>query len=187
MERYKRKIVPSFVSILQQFHDRVSSQNIADIIISNPDRLPELMDCFFHENLRICQRAAMPLGMIGKTHTYLLYPYVKRMLAYLDNPPHDAVVRNTIRTFQFMDFPEELEGIVFDKCMTYLCDLDQAIAIRVFSMTVCANISMKYPELTHELIPILEDQLPHGSTGFKSRGSKLLVKLRKIAETSNLE
>ncbi len=177
--------MPSFEDILCQFHDKVTAQNIANTVIANPEKLDELMDCFFHENIRICQRAAWPVGIIGKTETHLLYPYVERLLTAIESPIHDALVRNTVRTFQFMDFPEDLEGRVFDTCLTLLMDIDQAVAIRVFSMTVCTNICVKYPELAIELIPVLEEQIPHGSTGFKNRGMKMLAKLRKLEDTES--
>lgn len=174
--------MPGFEEIFRQFHDKVTATNIADTVAANPDRLPELMECFFHEEMRICQRAAWPVGMLGDKNAELLYPYIEEMLAAIDNPTHNAVIRNTLRTFQFMDFPEDVEGRVFDVCISLLMDHDRAIAIKVFSMTVCANICMKYPELAHELIPVIEEQLPFGSTGFKARGGKLLKQLRKVAE-----
>lgn len=138
------------------------------------------MECFFDEDLRICQRAAWPVGLIGKEHVQLLYPYIGRMLDNLKEPMHDAITRNTFRTFQFMDFPEDLEGRVFDISMDYLMHIENAVALRVFAMTTAANITIKYPELAAELIPIIEEQLPHGSAGFKNRGAKLLNKLRNL-------
>ena len=173
--------MPSFRQILTQFHDKVTARTIADTIASQPDRLPELMDCFFDENIRICQRAAWPLGMLGETHAHLLYPYLPQMIDAVRKPLHNAVIRNVLRTFQYMDFPEEVEGEVFDLCMSKLMDQSQAIAVKAFSMTVCANICMKYPALAAELIPVLEEIIPHGSSGVKARGRKLLVQLRKIA------
>ena len=173
--------MPTILSILKQFHSKETAQAIADSAASDPARLAELMDCFFHEEMRICQRAAWPVGILGKSHTELLYPYLEAMLTNLNTPHHDAVVRNTMRTFQFMTFPEDMEGQVFDVSLSLLMDMGNATGIRVFAMTVCANICMKYPALASELIPVIEEQLPHGSVGFKSRGGKLLSKLRSLA------
>jgi len=57
----------------------------------------------------------------------------------------------------------------------------EAIAIRVFSMTVCANITFKYPSLAQELIPVIEEHIPHGSAGFRARGAKLLKQLKTLS------
>lgn len=173
--------MPSLEARLRQFHDKATAQNIADSLANAPYRIPELIACLLHKEMRICQRASWPLGILGKSHPELLYPYLQKILQAIENPVHDAVVRNTMRTFQFMDFPEDIEGHIFDVCMNHLMNIDNAIAIRVFAMTTCSNICMKYPSLAHELIPVIEEQLPHGSTGFKNRGEKLLTKLKKIS------
>jgi hypothetical protein len=48
-------------------------------------------------------------------------------------------------------------------------------------MTVLFNIVKKYPELKDELKMSIEDQLPYGSAGFKSRGRRILKSLEKIS------
>jgi hypothetical protein len=115
--------------------------------------------------------------MIADHKPELIIPYVERMLHNLDAPHHDAVIRNTFRTLQNIDIPEELEGLAFEKAFNFLANPQNAIAIRVFAMSVCGNIAQKYPELKHELIPIIEEQLPYGSAGFKNRGIKVLKSL----------
>ena len=152
---------------------------ISDIVVKQPQRMDELMNLFFDEDLRICQRASWPVGLLADKNPRLIEPYIKKMLDNLDTPHHNAVIRNTFRTFQETDFPEELEGIAFEKAFNFLLEVNNAIAIRVFAMTVCGNIALKYPELSHELIPVIEDGLPHGSAAFRSRGNSILKKLRK--------
>ena len=151
--------------------------------MSHPIRLAELMDLFFDEDLRTCQRASWPVGLLADKNPQLIEPYIKKMLDNLDTPHHDAVIRNTFRTFQETDFPEDLEGIAFDKAFDFLLDTNNAIGIRVFAMTVCGNIATKYPELCHELIPVIEEWIPHSSAGFRSRGKFVLKQLRKVIKT----
>jgi hypothetical protein len=55
-----------------------------------------------------------------------------------------------------------------------------AVAIRVFSMTVLANVIEDQPDMRRELKLILEDQLPYGSSAFKSRGNKVLKKITEV-------
>ena len=174
----------SFEHMLCSWASKDTRDEVLKIVIDDPSRMDELMECFFHKDLRISHNAAWPIGYITQRKPGSLNPYLKKMINNLDEPHHDAVVRNTFRTFQFVQFPEDLEGLVFEKAFNYLLDVEYAIAIRVFAMTVCANIAMKYPDLCHELIPVIEDHLPHGSTGFKSRGNKLLIELRKLLDES---
>jgi hypothetical protein len=151
---------------------------VLNAIEDQPSRMEELMDCFFDENLRLCQYASWPAGMIADQNPELIIPYLEKMLNNLDTPHHDAVLRNTFRTLQNLDIPEDLEGLAFEKAFDFLSNPQNAIAIRVFAMSVCGNIAKKYPELKQELIPVIEEQLPYGSAGFISRGMKVLKALK---------
>ncbi len=151
---------------------------IIEEIKENPGRMQELMDCFFDEDLRLCQRAAWPVGMITDHAPGLIIPYLEKMLINLETPHHDAIVRNTFRTLQNINIPEDIEGLAFEKAFNYLLDPNNAIGIRVFAMTVCGNIALKYPELKDELVPVIEEQMPHGSAGYISGGKRVLKSLK---------
>lgn len=171
---------------LTSFRELLAIKNSKEIVVQiieeikkNPSRMKELMDCFFDEDLRLCQRAAWPAGMIADHDSQLIIPYLEAMLNNLDAPHHDAVIRNTFRTLQNVEIPEEIEGLAFEKAFEYLLNPQNAVAIRVFAMTVCGNIALKYPELKHELVPVIEEQLPFGSAGYISRANRVLKSLGK--------
>ncbi len=171
------------ISFLDSFVDKEykhTGSDIAIIVQKEPKRIKELMECFFSDNIRICQRSAWTVGYLGKTCPELLDPYLEKMLYNLADAPHDAIIRNTFRTFQQIEFPEKIVGHAFDMSFKYFVCVKNAVAIRVFAMTVCSNISIKYPDLIPELILAIEANMEHGSAGFQSRGRKLLTKLRKI-------
>jgi hypothetical protein len=67
----------------------------------------------------------------------------------------------------------KLQTSVFE----YLQNPKIAVAIRVFSMTVVANITEGQPDMRRELKLILEDQLPYGTAAFKSRARKVLKQI----------
>jgi len=172
-------LIPPFRDLLDSGNSKETATLIANSIVSHPNRIDELMELFFDADLRTCQRASWPVGLLADKNSQLLEPHIERMLLNLDTKHHDAVVRNTFRTFQVTDFPEDLEGIAFDKAFDFLLDINNAIAIRVFAMTVCCNIALKYPELINELIPVIEEYMPYGSAGFRSRGNSILKRLKK--------
>ena len=93
---------------------------------------------------------------------------------------HDAVKRNTVRLLQGVDLPEELMGRVVDICFKFLLDVKEPVAVRVFSMQVLYNICLKEPELADELRIVIEEFMPHGTAGFKSRGKRILKGLQKL-------
>ena len=169
-----------FRQSLEEDYSKEGAMHVVQCIQKDNSRMQELMECFFDEDLRVCQRAAWPAGMIADVKPELIIPFLEKMLLNLDTPHHDAVIRNTFRTLQNVEIPEDLEGLAFEKAFEFLLDPKNAIAIRVFAMTVCGNIALKYPELKHELVPVIEEQLPYGSAGFKNRGAKILKKLNEI-------
>ena len=134
---------------------------------------------FFSTELRVNQRASWPVGKIGERHPELIRPYLPKMIEHLDQPSHAAVKRNTVRILADIELPEDLLGPTYERCFGYLNDPEEPIAIRVFSMSVCFNITKVYPELGDELYEAIEFYLPHGSAGFKSRGKKVMKALKK--------
>lgn len=159
---------------LSREHSKKISLEIVNYIMIHPDATDQLMKCFFEKNLRICQRAAWPLGILGQQSPDLLLPYLDQMIKNLNDPPHDAVIRNTVRTWQYMDIPEAYQGEIFDICFNYIANPKMASAIRAFSMTVCENIAKEIPELKEELHLAINDILDHASSGVKSRAKKVL-------------
>lgn len=170
----------TFREILSRPQSKDNAKLIVEAIKQKPSKLKELMELFFDKEMRVCQRAAWPLGMIGSKNPELLIPYLPQLIENLKKPHHDAVIRNTFRIWEEMDIPEDYEGQVYDICFEKFTDVKQAIAIRVFAMTVCANIALKYPELIDEIKPVIEEYYPHGSAGFQSRSKKILKKFQKL-------
>lgn len=165
-------MVNEIESILSDRQSKKMATTIVDIIIQDESRIDELMQCFFSDELRTCQHAAWPVGIIAEKHPTILLPYLPQMVANLDQPKHDAVVRNTLRTFQFMEIPEELQSEVYDRCLEYLSNPKYPIAFTAFSITVCTDIAMQYPELRAEVIAAIDYRMPHGSSGIRARGAK---------------
>lgn len=146
---------------------------LVDYIIENPSSIERLMRCFFSKELRTCQYAAWPLGILGSRKPQMLYPYIEQMITHLKTPKHNAVIRNTLRTWQEMEIPEKYEGLIFEICFNYLVDPNYAIAIRAFSIAVASNIASKYPDLAQELKAELLNQLNYPqSAGIKYRLKK---------------
>ena len=168
----------SFRTILITEHSRTATDRILSEIADNPNRIDELMACFFDNDLMICQRAAWPVGDLGEKHPELVIPYLHQMIKNLEHPKHGAIIRNTVRTWQSMEIPEEHQGDIYEICFNYIIDPKIPIASRAFSMTVCANICKENPELKDELIIAIEDQLEMGSPGIVSRGRRIIATLK---------
>jgi len=170
----------NLVNELQRDFDKETRDKIVRYIGSDQKRFSSLVSAFLDQPYRITQRAAWPLSYCVEKHPQLIKPHLKRIILNLKKPGiSDAVKRNTLRFLQIVSIPKTLHAKTLDICFGFLQDKKEPIAIRVFSMTVLANLSKHYPELKGELIAIIEDQMPYGSAGFVSRGKKTLKQLRK--------
>jgi len=164
---------------LQKDFDKSTCDRIVAFIGNDRKKFSTLVEAFLNSEYRITQRAAWPLSHAVKQHPELIKPHLKKIITNLKKPKiHDAVKRNTVRLLQFISIPKSLHGIALNNCFKLLQDKKEPIAIKVFSMTVLANITQHYPELKGELITVIEDQMPYGSAGFISRGKKVLKQLR---------
>jgi hypothetical protein len=181
----RRKIIQvklPFVNLLELIlrqPSKATATKIAGYIGNDPARFSELVGLFLAGPYRITQRAAGRLGHCLQHHPELIKPHLKKILDQLGRPGiHDSVKRNIVRLLQGIEIPKSLQGKTADACFAYLGNPKEPIAVRVFSMSVLANLAKESPELKNEIIPLIEDQLPFGSAGFRSRGRKVLRELR---------
>lgn len=169
----------NLIKTLQSSFDKRTMNKIVAYIGNDPTKFDELVAAFLNSPYRITQRAAWPLSSCVKAHPELVRPHLKMIIKNLAKPGiHDAVKRNTLRFLQFIEIPKPLHGITLDICFPLVQNVKEPVAIRVFAMTVVANLCEMYPELRGELTEIIDKQMPYASAGFRSRGVKILRKLK---------
>jgi hypothetical protein len=163
-------------------HSKKNTQLICSFIGTDVDKMKELMDCFFSNEYRISQRAAMAVSECFDQHPHLLLPYLAEMCAILDREDvHIALTRNTVRIFQFVQLPAKLQAKVFDQCLGFLQSPQYPVAVKAFSMTVLYNICKEFPELKAEVIPVLEQEMAYAEKpGILSRGRKIMKQLHQL-------
>ncbi len=170
----------NLVKIIEKEQSVAQRDRIVRYVGHDAGRFKELVQVFLEGPYRITQRASWPLGVCVEKYPDLVLPHLKSLLMQLSVPDqHDAVKRNIVRLLQFVEIPTRLQGLAVEQCFRLLQDTQEPVAIRVFSMTVLANLADHLPELKNELIPYIEDQLPYQSAGFVSRGRKLLAKWKR--------
>lgn len=160
-------------------HSKRQCTKIVKYVGDNTARFAQLVKLFLQGPYRITQRAAWPVSYCVEAHPTLVNKHLNALLtaaAKKDAP--EAVKRNVMRLLQYIEIPKRLQGRTADLCYRFLSSPEEAIAVRVFAMTVMANLSATFPELARELVIILEDALPYGSPGFVSRARKVLKKIK---------
>ncbi len=160
---------------LELGHSRLFTDDIVNEIIAHPEKMDELIQIFIEGPVQITQRSAWSISVVAEKHPELLFNYFDLFIDLLNQPnKHDAVNRNIVRAFQFMDIPTKYEGKVLNVCFNLLNSSNEPIAVKVFCMTVIYNLSKKYPDIIPELKASIETLMPTASSGIKNRGTKIL-------------
>ncbi len=168
-------------SALLKEHSRKQALKISNYIGKDPKKFKILADFFLGNEYRLAQRAAYSINFCGTNHPNLITPLIPKMLLKLeDKNVHDAVKRNSLRLFQFISIPKKYHGKVVQTSFKLLQDYSQPIAIRVFAMTTIANLCPLYPELSNELLPIIQKELSQNpKPAYISRAKKALKIIQK--------
>ena len=159
-------------------HSKRQSLKIARWVGNDPKRFAELMNLFLRGEYRVTQRSAWIISHCAENHQNLITPWLSAMVKKMQEPGvHDAVKRNVVRILQDIDIPPPLLGRVVSLLFNYLTDVEVPIAVKVFSMTVLANVAKRKPDLRHELRITIEQLFPYSGAGFCSRARKILKQL----------
>ena len=160
-------------------HSYENSEKLAWDIMENPHYLNDLFQLFWENDYRITQRATWAIIIITEWKPKLIKPFVEKMILTLKMKAiNDSIKRNTVRILAEFPIPLHMEGEITEICFGYLNNPAEAIAIKVFSMTILERMVEKHPELKAELIYAIETGMEFGSAGYRSRGGKILTKLR---------
>ena len=160
---------------LERGHSKPISLRIAEHIGADPDRFAVLMRCLLRETPRIVQRAAWPMGMVCEAHPELAVPWIATMLDLLDEPVHEAVHRNIVRTFQFCALPKKHHGRLTEAMFAWIADARKPIAPRASAISVALRLVKLYPELADELHLLVEEALRHDpGPAIRSRAIKAM-------------
>lgn len=163
---------------LQKEHSRKNCDKIVDWIGSHIDRFNQLFQIFLLNDYRLEQRAAWPVSYCVRNHPDFIKNNFAELLKKMKSTgAHDAIKRNGVRLLQDVDIPGKYEGEIIEMCFSFLNSQQEAIAVKTFSMSILERLTLKYPDLTTELYISIEDQLPHQSPAFKSKGKKILKNL----------
>ncbi len=159
-------------------HSKRQTVKIAQWIGSDQKRFAQLMQLFLEGEYRIVQRSSWIVSVCAEQYPVLVTPWLSRMIKKMqEKNVHNAVQRNVVRLLQFVDLPRSLQGRAANICFNFLQSPETPIAVKAFSMTVLANIARKEPDLKREVALVIEELLPYGGPGIRSRGKKVLHQL----------
>jgi hypothetical protein len=156
-------------------HTRAINKEIVDYIGQKESRFEKLLECFFSDDMRLSHRSSWALADAAVRYPSLLRPHHRKLIDSLKvKQSHNSIRRNVVRTYQFAEIPADLEGELYDICFNFICDTNEAIAVKAFSIRVCERVIERYPEMASELLVVIKESIQNWSSGLKSRGNKFI-------------
>lgn len=155
--------------------------NIISIVSQSSELFSFLINLAYDSDKVLSFRASWILDNCTELHPELLdSSKVEKIAINTIEHTNQSVTRASLRMLSRERLPESTLGILTDKCFKWLGSNSSPIAVKVYAMQILYNITLREPGLKNELQIIIEDQLPNGSAGFKSRGKRILKQLGKL-------
>lgn len=142
---------------------------MAKYVLSSPAYFENLLSLIEEEEAPLPQRASWVLFHAHRIDTSFTIPYLNRIIDLMFRPFHSSVYRNATSILLTSEIPEERLTEVYEQCIDWVILRKQEVAIRANSLEVLAKIVIRYPELIHEVMPIVEDLRVEDSAAIKSR------------------
>jgi len=171
--------------LLAKKRSKATVHQITVFVGNDSNRFADLIEAMLQGSPRVAFTAAWSMSYCAEQFPELLTKHYSTLLATVSKKDSsETIKRNIIRAFQFAEIPKRYQGKVAACCFRFLEDKKEAIAVRVFSMTVLAHLAVQNPGLKEELILLIEDGLPYASPAYLSRSKKVLKQLRSLRHTS---
>jgi hypothetical protein len=162
-----------------QVQSKAQALAIAEYATSTNETFQELIHCFMSDDPRLAQRAAWSVSWGARKNPDMIQPYVGVLVNQLGRTDvHNAVIRNSLRILEEIEIPEIYHGQVLNTCFDFISKRETAIAIKAFSLTILFNLTRLYPEIKNELKMIVRENIEFETAAFRSRGKKILAKLK---------
>jgi 8-oxo-dGTP diphosphatase len=153
---------------------------IAASAASNPVLFRKLLDFTGDSDPRIVFRSSWALTKVCDKEPGLFAPYLPLIAEMLMVSQNGSAVRSFLKILTLTgtsSLDDSVRGRVADHCFSLLRSHESAIAVKAYSMDVLYEISVEYPDLTHELAAVLSMMPDDGAAGIKSKCRALLRKL----------
>ena len=151
-------------SILVLKNRNFKAPNLAMTILDN-NLENELLAFALSNDSLISNRAMWVLSHCHDLDSDRIKPFYNTLINHLKNDNlQEGVIRSILKIFQTSAVPKKHESFMIDICYNYFKSKSNAIAIRVFSISVIFNIAKQYSELLNELLVVL-NQFSHEKNG----------------------
>lgn len=173
------------IMMLEQLLTRGRSKESVNRLVTyvghDPQRFSSLVQLAVRGKQKEGQLASWALSYCVESYPQHMAHHYKELLKVAAKPDTTiALKRAVVRALQFTVIPIRYQGLAADVCFQLLGNKKEAVAVRVFAMTVLGNLAVQNPGLKEEVIVLIEEGLPYAKPAYLSRSKKVLKKLRQL-------
>ena len=174
-------------------HSREKRLFYANLVIAQPELIPQLLDILFKVNDKVSPKAAWVLEFFCNDHLDQFLPHLDDFLPKLSTVKLDSALRPCAKICEYMAlayFGKELHAIkttlsasqkeqIIEQCFDWMIT-DQKVAVKAYSMRTLFLFGQETDWIYPELRTILVRDFSTQSAAFKARAKQIFKKLDKM-------
>jgi len=172
-------------------HSREKRNHFANLILENPELLPELLDICHRVDDQISCKASWGLEFLCKNNLNAILSHVDPLIAIFPMVYQHPAVRPMAKICEYLTIAYYKEKIpevkkqlhpihrekITEACFDWLIS-DQKVASKAYAMTSLYLLGTEFKWVHPELKTILEKNYHHNSAAYKARARMILKKLQ---------
>ncbi len=147
---------------------------------NSEEKFNVLLELALYEKDPLAWRAAWILDGSDEHCPGLALHHISRIVQHLPVLESNSTLRSLLRLLCRYDIPEDDQGLLIDRCFSYMVSELYPVAVKVHAMQIIYNHVRLYPELKDELRMVIEDQAENNTVGFKARGKRIMQQLENL-------
>ncbi|WP_323789818.1 adenylosuccinate lyase [Psychroserpens sp.] len=173
-------------------HSREKRLHYANLVISQPELIPELLDILFTVDDKISCRAAWVFEFMCGYKLDAIIPFLDRFTGSIHKVHLDSAVRPVAKVCEYLvtAFYSKTENAIqtalktahiekiVESCFDWMIN-DEKIAPKAYAMNTLFLLGKDIDWIHPELVLILERDYQIQSSGFKARARHILKKVKK--------
>jgi hypothetical protein len=143
-------------SLEYQLTARFSKKKLLAFINTDPKYFEQAIEFAISDEQPMAWRSAWLLGGAMSQNDVRLQNHVKAFIQTIKTRK-DGHQRELLKILNKMDIDEDIEGYLFDICMTIWETITKSPSVRIKAFETLTKIAKKYPELNNEIEFLSED------------------------------
>lgn len=125
---------------------------------NQPQLIVDTRKMMFNADQQKSMRAAWLMVHASFAYPDLVKKQLPHIIKLLKQPNlHTGTIRSSIRLFQDLDLPEKYCAELFDICLAYAKSGMMPHGVRAFSINVLGLLCKKYPDLSQEVLLVMNE------------------------------